>query len=243
MMFLLKKYSNKETGLEILKDFLNSILFPKTQSIIELKYFQKEILSNSNLKQNKGTRIVDDVCVATIKYIEKNEIKDEKDNIKQIEEEKLKEIIIDFEMESNYQIVNYTTKYFDYSTEIQKNCKETWVIVLQVNRSTKYMKDKDCKSSITKKYNINDMNKELNYIKIYEIYLNDLYSNLDQSISIFENEEIKENGKEWIKLFTIELWANTPDEARYCFPSNLKYKGKYINKAISKLSDILEEVV
>ena len=53
-----KVFYNKVNGLKILKDFLNSLIFPETQAIVELKFIHKEILSNSHLKKNKGTRIV-----------------------------------------------------------------------------------------------------------------------------------------------------------------------------------------
>ena len=116
-------FYNKRNGLDILRDFLNSLIFPETQAIVELKFIQKEILSNSHLKKNKGTRIVDDACIALIKCKRKN-------NYQQIQEEFIKEVIIDFEMESNYQEDKYTNKFFDYATGLrnQNDFKETWVI-------------------------------------------------------------------------------------------------------------------
>lgn len=67
--------------------------------------------------------------------------------------------------------------------------------------------------------------------------MNDYYSQLDKNISVFEGEIIQEIGKEWIKLFTIELWANSANEYCYCIPSDLDYKGTYIKKAIEISSD------
>ena len=232
-----KVFYNKRNGLDILKDFLNSLIFPETQAIVELKFIQKEILSNSHLKKNKGTRIVDDACIALIKCKRKN-------NYQQIQEEFIKEVIIDFEMESNYQEDKYTNKFFDYATGLrnQNDFKETWVIALGINKTKNWITDKGCKSYVTKKYNVYNVYKDLDCVKIFEIYLNYLFTKLDESISIIENEKIKESGKEWIKLFSIELWATGESEKGYCLPSNLNFKGKHIKEAINILADIFGEV-
>lgn len=233
-----KVFSCNKIGLESAGDFLNSLFFPKSQSIIELKCLQKEIPSNSHLKNDQGTLIVDNVFIAKIRYLEKDKEK------KMIEKEK--EVLIDFEMESNYQIDKYTDKFFNYATGIrnQNDFRETWVIALCVNRSKKPRSEKTSKSYVTKKYKFNDngYNKDLDYVQIYEIYLKDLYSKFNKSISIFENEEIQDTGKEWIKLFTIELWAYSVNDSLYCIPSNLIFKGKYIKRAIGLLSDIHEQL-
>ena len=42
-----------------------------------------------------------------------------------------------------------------------------------------------------KKYYVNDLQKELDYIRIFEIYLNYYYNKIDKKISIFEGEEIE----------------------------------------------------
>ena len=38
-----KVFYNQRNGLDILRDFLNSLIFPETQAIVELKFIQKEI--------------------------------------------------------------------------------------------------------------------------------------------------------------------------------------------------------
>ena len=81
-----KVFFSDQIGLKLLLDFLNSILFPISNSIKNMQFIQKEILSNSHLMNNKGTRIVDNACIAFIELIE---------NGKKI----VKEIIIDIEME------------------------------------------------------------------------------------------------------------------------------------------------
>ena len=232
-----KVFYNKVNGLKILKDFLNSLIFPETQAIVELKFIHKEILSNSHLKKNKGTRIVDDACIAIIKC------KGKRFN-GQIQEEFLKEVIIDFEMESNYQEDKYTNKFFDYATGLrnQNDFKETWVIALGINKTNSYITDKGSKSYVTKKYNVYNVYKDLDCVKIFEIYLNYLFSKINEPISIFNNEKIGHCGKEWIKLFCIELWATGVSEQGYCLPSNLEFKGSCIKQAIDILADIFGEV-
>ena len=147
-------------------------------------------------------------------------------------------------MESNYQEDKYTNKFFDYATGLrdQNDFKETWVIALGINKTKNWITDKGCKSYVTKKYNVYNVYKDLDCVKIFEIYLNYLFIKLDESISIIENEKIKESGKEWIKLFSIELWATGESEKGYCLPSNLNFKGKYIKEAIKILADIFGEV-
>ena len=93
-----KVFIRDENGLKILKDFLNSLLFPISQSIIKLRFISKDILSNSHLKQNEGSLFVDNACIAIIKFEE---------NGKKYE----KEVIIDFEMESSYQVDKYTKNF------------------------------------------------------------------------------------------------------------------------------------
>ena len=71
---------------------MNSILFPKSKSIKELNFIEKEITSNSHLKNDEGTLILDDACIDKIQYLDKGKTK-------------VKEVLIDVEMESNYQVV------------------------------------------------------------------------------------------------------------------------------------------
>ena len=111
-----------------------------------------------------------------------------------------------------------------------------------INKTKNWITDKGCKSYVTKKYNVYNVYKDLDCVKIFEIYLNYLFTKLDESISIIENEKIKESGKEWIKLFSIELWATGESEKGYCLPSNLNFKGKHIKEAINILADIFGEV-
>ena len=227
-----KVFSSKKIGLESARNFLNSLLFPNSKSIIELKCIEKEIKSNSHIKNDEGTLILDNAYIAKINYYDK-----EKEILHK------KEVLIDFEMESNYQIDKYTCKFFNYATGLrnQNDFRETWVIALCLNKSKKPRGKKSSNSYMTKKYKFNG-NINLDYVQIYEIYLNDLFDQLDDNISVIEGEEIKDIGKEWIKLFTLELWGKIYKESLYCIPSNLKFEGTYIENAIKLLSDISGEL-
>jgi hypothetical protein len=226
-----KVFASTKTGLTLLLDFLNSILFPKSKLIKELNFIEKEITSNSHLKNDEGTLILDDVCIAKIQYLDEGKTK-------------VKDVLIDVEMESNYQVDKYTGKFFNYATGIrnQNDFRETWVIALGVNRSKNPREISFNKSHMIKKYYANDLQKDLDYIRIFEIYLNDYYNKIDEKISIFEGEEIEDIGKEWIKLFTIELWCKKVNESCYCLPENILFKGDKIKKAVEKLSDIFGSV-
>jgi hypothetical protein len=73
--------------MELTKDILNSLLFPDSHSIKKIKSFaSKEILSKSNIKNNKGTKKVDNAFVASV-------------------EGQDKDIIIYFEIEKIFDIV------------------------------------------------------------------------------------------------------------------------------------------
>ena len=211
-----------ENGMELTKDILNSLLFPASHSIKKIKSFaSKEILSTSNIKNNKGTRKVDNAFIASIKG-------------------KDKDIIIVFEMQKNFRYSN-TERFYDYGNGLRRTSGflETWVIALCFDNSKNPREDKGSNSHMIKKYNISNDPEALNYIHIYEIYLNDLHKNINNKISIFNNEIIEEEGKEWIKLFTIIIWSKYyKSDINYVIPSELFFKGKKISEAIKILSDI-----
>ena len=61
-----KIFFGNDDGIDILKDFLNSILYPESNSIESLITLPKEILSVSSIKKNKCSLIVDTDYLATI---------------------------------------------------------------------------------------------------------------------------------------------------------------------------------
>ena len=195
----------------------------ETKLIEEITSFtSKELLSKfKNFKHNKGSRIVDDAFIAKLKNRDK-------------------QIIIDLEMEKNFSY-SLTEKFYDYGNGLRRanEFMETWVIALCMDKSKKPITDKSSQSYIIQKDRKTDIKKTLDYLHIFEIYLNDLYKNLDKDITIFEDEVIKEEGKEWIKLLTITLWTKYyKSDICYILPSNITFNGKYIKKAIEKLSNI-----
>ena len=140
--------------MKLLLDFLNSILFPISNSIKEIQFIQKEILGNSHLKNNKGTRIVDNACIAIIELMEKG---------KKI----VKEIIIDIEME-NKKIGNVVTQQcFEYGTCLrnENDFIETWVIALCIEEPQNPVSDKSAKSFVTKKQENNNITQKMDFVK------------------------------------------------------------------------------
>ena len=213
-----KVFFDVQIGLNLLLDFLNSILFPESNSIKGIKF----------LMNNKGTRIVDNACIAIIELIE---------NGKKI----VKEIIIDIEME-NKKIGNVVTQQcFDYGTCLrnENDFTETWVIALCIEEPKIPLLDKNAKSFVTKKLGKNSIAQKMDFVKIYEIYLNSVYYKLDEAKSIINGEPIQNKGKEWIKLFSLSLWCDSVgDNINFCIPSELKFEGEEIKTAIGILGDI-----
>ena len=64
----------------------------------------------------------------------------------------------------------------------------------------------------------------MNYVTIYEIYLNGFYNSEDELVSVLNNEKIGAKGKEWIKLFCLKLWCDG-------------FNNNQISKAIDILTD------
>ena len=218
-----------ELGASIAKDFLNSILYPQTNSIINLEFLPKEILSNSHLKYNKGTRIVDTAYLATIKTKDLNN-DEENENTK---------VIIDIEMEKKQLGESITRKCFNYGTGIrnENDFLDTWVIALCFDKSKKPFTDKGSNTYIEKEFNSEKTTNKLGYVKIYEIYLNGMYNGLNK-ISPINEEKIGIIGQEWIKLFCLSLWCYSRDDINFCVPSEIKFSGEKIKDAFKILSDI-----
>ena len=100
-----KVFYNNNDGAEYLRDFLNSMFYPESKSIMKVEFLPKEILSNSHLVNNKGTKKVDNVCIATIMIRKKNEINEDDVNLENYNSKdniKYKKVVIDVEMENLY---------------------------------------------------------------------------------------------------------------------------------------------
>ena len=221
-----------DEGIKIVKDFLNSLIYPKKASIISLKYLPKEILSNSHLKYNKGTRIVDNAFLATIEYKDKSGKKYEKN------------VILDIEMQKNNFGEAFNERCFHYGTGLRNghDYRETWVIALCFDDSKEPEYDKGANSYFIKELNLEKIQQRKNYVNIYEIYLNKLYS--DPHPMSIDGEEIGPIGREWIKLFCLSLWCKSykDDNINYYIPSEISFTGNEIKNAIEILNciDIFE---
>jgi len=208
---------------------LNALLYPVSQSIIRLEYLSKEILSNSHIKYNKGTRIVDNAYLALINQY------DTYGNIY------TKKVILDVEMQKGNFGESFTERCFDYGTGLRNghNYQETWVIALCFENVKNPSYDKGSNTYITKELNMDKTKVKMNYVKIFEIYLNQLY-NTPNPESVISGELIGPKGKEWIKLFCLPLWCmpKEKDDINYCIPNDISFVGKEIQNAIYILSNI-----
>ena len=243
-----KVFDYNDEGAEIFKDFLNSILYPESKLIEEIKFLPKEILSNPHLVNNKGTRKVDYACIAKIMQKNKNEINEGHGSLENYNSEDnivYKNVIIDVEMENNLTGDKVTSKCFNYgsSLRMKNDFMETWVIALCIDKSKNPGYDKGAKSYVAKEYNFEHKIEHMDYVKIYEIYLNGLFKAKDPPVSVLNKEKIGAEGKEWIKLLCLTLWCNSPanDKINYCIPEQLNFYGKQIGKAIDILADIQED--
>lgn len=220
-----KIFFQDEQGAILLKDFLNSTLFPQSNKIKSLEFISKTILSKSDLKYNKGSLIVDNACKVKL-----HGIKDY--------------IILDIEVQISYKQDFQTTKFFDYVAGLRSmnNFMETWVIAFFIDKIKDPYYDKSCYSYIIKNPKESSPSPyDSKSIKIHEIYLNSMMKNISsgEKVFTFDNEEMEEKGKEWIKLFSLDLWCNSyyNDLTNYCIPKNVRYKGEYIKKAILIIND------
>ena len=240
-----KMFFYNKDGKEIAQDFLNSILYPESNSIEKLDFLPKEILSNSHIISNKGTRIVDNAYLAKIKEYDSSTKK-----------EYYKEVIIDIEMEKKKITDSMTEKFFNYGTGLRNrnDFKETWVIALFLDKTRNPGYDKGSNSYVIKVQNYDKTLLKKNYIKIYEIYLNNLFSQLfpksaiiDETIkfapkSAINGETINIYGMEWVKLLCLSLWCQpyAKNDIFFCLPNNIKFKGTKIINAFDCLKDISE---
>jgi len=220
-------YRNEE--IIIIADFLNDLLFPVTQSIIRLEYLSKEILIDSHIKYNIGIQIVDYAFLAQINQC------DSDGNIY------TKKVILDIEMQKGNFDDSYNQRCFVYDTGLRNghNYQETWVIVLCFDTTKKPLNDKGSNTYITKELHMNKTKVKINNVKIYEIYLNQLY-NTPNPKSVINGELIGPKGKEWLKLFCLPLWCmpKEKDDINYCIPRDISFVGKEIKNAIYVLSNI-----
>ena len=220
-----KIFFGNDDGIDILKDFLNSILYPESNSIESLITLPKENLSVSSVKKNKCSLIVDTDYLATIQG---------------------QKIIINVEMYYNKFDESIIKKCFNYGTGLRNQNKflTTWVIALCYNKCKDPILDLGSKSYVQKEEKDTGKFFDLGYIKIFEIHLNALYKNSLNAKSVVNEEKIGDKGREWIKLFCLHLWSKTAkkdDDIYFIIPDGLKYKSQGVSNAISILGDIQQK--
>ena len=220
-----KIFFYNDESIDIVQDFMNSILYPVSKSIKRLDYLPKEILSNSHLKHNKGTRIVDNAYLAEIEY--------------GMEEQKyLKKVILVIEKQKTNLGEGFNERCFDYGTGMRNShdFKETWVVALCLDNSYKPGYDKGASSYVIKELNLDKTQLRKNYVNIHEIYLNKLYNDLEPKSPI-NGEKIDFAGIEWIKLFCLPLWTKSlqNDDINYIIPYEITFQGSQIKNAITIL--------
>ena len=225
-----KMFYYNNNCIHIVKNFLNSIIYPESNLIVELNFLSKEIISDSHLLNNKGTRRVDNPYLAKIK-----QYYDNSNNFY------YKEVVIDLVI-IKWSISDLLTeKCFDNGLRLRptNNSRETWIIVLCLDMSKRTYFNKASNSYVAKKLNQNEMIKPKNYVKIYEIHLNSLYNDPNPT-SVLNGETIDSEGKEWIKLFCLPLWCKSFEKngINYYMPRNVEFIGNGIKKAFEILMNI-----
>ena len=227
---------------DILKNFLNSILFTDEEEIKELVYIPNEYPSFSGEKYGNNLIRID--VGAKCKIGKKNK------NKKLISNEDYT-ILIDLEMKTGLKeedtkrlIENATTLYS------KNNLEGVLVVVLtffpikkspfHTNKTTKTLL---YKKSMPKYAEI----KTYNDITIIQIDLNFCYQLLESKKNIWimnEKNILGTSGEEWIKYLTIPLWCYCED-GFYLFPdisANGFFKEECVRDSLLKLSEFNNEI-
>ena len=217
------------TEKSVLKSFLNSVLFPRTQ-IIEKIEFSKTNFSGKKLVNNRygyGTKSIDVGCKL---YLKKNNTLNIKDN----------RLMCDVEMQIGFSS-KIEQRFLDYANKIRvdSNFKDTWVVSFILKESlddgNNYVKLKKIDSDGVVQ------TKDFQSIKLIEVnlnYCNSLLKN-DEDIEIIDGEILDISGKEWIKMLCMPLWCKTVrnNENLYILPKLNKQfiKCIYLRKAMEKI--------
>ena len=176
-----------------LSDFLNSILFPEDEdNIINLTYLNDEI-HKIDTKHNKGMLRTDVAC--------------------KIETSKGIHYVICIEMQITKD-KTFTKTLFNYGTSLRNNNLYEKCIAIGISLNsekgtnlTRLIRENDSKSTILK------------FIKIIEIDIRKELENMKNNIPVKINgKEIKNKGKEFLKLLGIRIWGKK-DGKKYTVPN------------------------
>ena len=231
---------------EITKNFLNSLNFLGEDEIKDLKFIRNEFPMLTGGRYGKDIKKIDVGVLCTLgkkdnkeKFISLN--KDEKN---------ITTIIIDIEMQLDYEIVDnedYSKRFIGYANQIYASEKvdKVYVIALILNpKKPSEGKSKSSKtllteSSIPKFAKI----KEYDFMTIIKIDLNYCYKLLGENKGIWilnSNSLLNKEGEEWIKYLAIPLWCNSSDNGNYQFPNLLEknfFANKYVRQALLILAN------
>ncbi len=227
---------------EILKNFLNSILFTGEEEILELVYIPNEYPSFSGEKYGKNSIRIDVgvKCKIGKKFKNKKLISTEDYTI-----------IIDLEMQIGLKEED-TKRFIEYATTLysKNNVKEVWVVALTFSsiKKSQYHTNKTTKTSLYKKSVPKSAEiKTYNDITIIQIDLNYCYQLLENKKNIWiinPKNILGISGEEWIKYLTIPLWCYCED-GFYLLP-DISAKGFFkeecVRDSLLKLSEFNNEV-
>jgi len=232
---------------DILKNFLNSILFTGEEEIKELAYIPNEYPSFSGEEYGKNSIRIDvgAKCIIGKKFKDKNLIS--------LYNKKIEDYTIIIALEMQLSLKEEDTKRFiEYATTFysRNNVEEVWVIALtffaikksiyDTNRTTKTLL---YKKSLPKSAEIQTYND----ISIIKIDLNFCYQLLENKKNIWilnSKKALGISGEEWIKFLTIPLWCYSED-GFYLLPdisANGFFEEECVRDSLLKLSQSNNEI-
>ena len=214
---------------EITKNLLNSLLYPQSKQIKDVKYLPQNIPGQLGERNSLNSVRFDVLC--------KCELCDRSNH--------KKEMIIDIEMQKNFNIEN-TKRFILYLKKLYLTYNNTDIMIfaLVFRKSDNPQKNNGSKTYI-EQVNIDDY-KEINKFDEFPIYQIDLcycyklIFKLKKDLWFnSENEKLQNEGKEWIKFLNISNWCKTIGEDLYILPELYPdfFESNQIYTAIKLLSE------
>ena len=238
---------------EIFKDLLNSLLFLDEYEIKQLKFVQNEYPIISQLDQDEDTehgKNTKKIDIGALCLIGKK-IKEERfifiNQKKSADDLDGSMIMIDVEMQIDFSEQKHMKRMISYAGRLysQSKAQQVWVVVLAINpyHITENVRNKCSKTLLAKKKMPEFVEvSTYDYISIIQIDLNYCKKLLEEGKGIrilSEDNNIEENGEEWIKYLTIPLWCKMENDF-HLFPNILEdnfFNNKYVLDAVLKICD------
>ena len=224
----IKMFCSKKS---ILKSLLNSVLFPESKLIEKLEYSKLYFPGKEAINRRYGfsskSLYVDCRC-----FLKKNNNLNIKNNI----------LMIDMEMQIGF---NMESSSIDYENVIkeQSNFSDTWVVSFilkeSINSNNNTIELNKIKNKINSEWVVRV--KKYQTIKIIEINLNYCNSLIEENKDIEIIEELRKEGKEWIKLLSCPLWCQ-----EYNFCEDIFIIPKYTQKGFISCNFVkkaIEEII